>query len=44
MLDTVSAQENKVLWQLLNIALPLLLLSGFGLLFNWWRRRRFGAV
>jgi ABC-2 type transport system permease protein len=44
MLDTVSAQENKVLWQLLNIALPLLLLSGFGLLFNWWRRRRFGSV
>lgn len=43
MLDTVQAQEEKNLWRAVNIGLPLLLLAGFGFLFNYIRRRRFGG-
>ncbi len=43
MLDTVQAQEEKTQWQLINILLPLLLLGGFGMGFQFWRRKRYGA-
>lgn len=40
-LDTqkTAAERNK--WQLLNIALPLLILGIFALLYNWLRRRKY---
>jgi ABC-2 type transport system permease protein len=41
MLDKVKAQNEKTFWQVLNIALPLLLLALFGVLFNYLRRRRY---
>ncbi|MEM8527365.1 MAG: gliding motility-associated ABC transporter substrate-binding protein GldG [Bacteroidota bacterium] len=41
MLDTVRAQAEKTKWQAINIVLPLVFLLGFGLIFNWVRRRRF---
>ena len=34
-----AAERNK--WQLLNIALPLLILGIFALLYNWLRRRKY---
>ena len=42
LIDTVQAQGEKTKWRLINILLPLLLLAGFGLGFNYWRRKRFG--
>lgn len=33
--------EEKTKWQLLNIALPLVLLGVFGILFNYFRRKKY---
>lgn len=41
MLDKVKAQEDRTSWQLFNIALPLAFLVIFGLIFNFWRRKKF---
>jgi ABC-type uncharacterized transport system involved in gliding motility auxiliary subunit len=43
LLDSQKAAEQELLWQLVNIVVPLLLLIAFGLLYNWWRKRRFAA-
>ena len=40
LLDVGKAQTEKTKWQLLNVALPLVLLVVFGFLFNLWRKRR----
>jgi ABC-2 type transport system permease protein len=41
LLDKTAAVKNRGFWQILNIGLPLLILSIFGLAFGWWRRRKF---
>ena len=40
-LDKEKAFEERTYWQLFNLVLPLLILFGFGLLFNFLRRRRY---
>ncbi len=40
-LDSDIIKENKVKWQLINIALPLLLLALFGFGFNYLRKRKY---
>lgn len=42
-LDITRANEEKTWWQLLNIAVPLLILGLFGFFFNWLRRRRYAS-
>lgn len=37
--EKIEAEKSK--WQLFNIALPLLLLGVFGLLFNYFRKRKY---
>jgi ABC-2 type transport system permease protein len=41
MLDVVRASDESVKWQLINVALPVVLLLVFGLLFNFWRKRKY---
>lgn len=41
LLDTVRARSEAGWWQTLNVILPLLFLTFFGLGFNWWRRRQY---
>jgi gliding-associated putative ABC transporter substrate-binding component GldG len=41
LLDTVKAEQQQGLWQLLNIGLPLLFVALFGFVYNWVRRKRF---
>ena len=41
MLDTVKADNEAGKWQLINVALPLLILVLSVWVFNWVRRRRF---
>ena len=36
-----KVEEQKTIWQLINIALPLLLLGIFGLIFNYIRKRKY---
>lgn len=40
-LDKEKAFEERTYWQLLNIVLPLFILFGFGLFFNFMRKRRY---
>ena len=41
LLDKVKVEAQRTQWQLINIGLPLLFLILGGLLFTWWRRRRY---
>ncbi len=41
MLDKVRLREEKTKWQWLNLALPMVLVSIFGLAYNYVRRRKF---
>lgn len=41
LLDTVRANTERTQWQLINIGLPLFLLAVFGVLYQWWRKRRY---
>jgi ABC-2 type transport system permease protein len=41
LLDSVRTRAERVVWQSLNIGVPLLLLGAFGLFFRWRRKRRY---
>ncbi|MFK7810255.1 MAG: gliding motility-associated ABC transporter substrate-binding protein GldG [Saprospiraceae bacterium] len=41
LLDKVKAKSESLKWQLVNVLLPVALLLVFGLLFNFWRRRKY---
>tara|TARA_R110000787_G_scaffold188717_1_gene300490 strand:+ start:10851 stop:12512 length:1662 start_codon:yes stop_codon:yes gene_type:complete len=40
-LDPVKVDENRIFWQWLNLLLPLSLISLFGLVFNYLRKRKY---
>jgi ABC-2 type transport system permease protein len=41
LLDKQKAYQERTFWQLFNIVLPLLLLLGFGIVFNFLRKRKY---
>lgn len=43
MLNTIKVEDEKLQWQLLNIALPIGLVVLFGLGFGFYRRRKYAA-
>jgi gliding-associated putative ABC transporter substrate-binding component GldG len=43
MLNSVKVEEEKLQWQLLNIALPIGLVILFGLGYNFFRKRKYAA-
>lgn len=43
LLDQKKLDEGKTKWQLINIALPVLLMLAFGWIFQWVRKRRFST-
>lgn len=40
-LDPIQAEEERLFWQVLNLAVPVLLIIILGIVFNYWRRRRY---
>ncbi|MEL7162158.1 MAG: Gldg family protein, partial [Bacteroidota bacterium] len=44
LLDKEAALAEASKWRLVNIALPLVLVGIFGVVFNWLRRRRYGRA
>jgi ABC-2 type transport system permease protein len=40
-LDPLKVSENRFFWQWLNLLLPLGLITLFGLLFNYFRKRKY---
>ncbi|WP_115462910.1 gliding motility-associated ABC transporter substrate-binding protein GldG [Winogradskyella aurantiaca] len=43
-LDAELIEDQKTKWQFINILLPLILLLGFGLIFNYLRKRKYAAI
>ncbi|MDP3642846.1 MAG: gliding motility-associated ABC transporter substrate-binding protein GldG [Bacteroidota bacterium] len=43
LLDKVRTKEEKLRWQLLNVLVPLLLISAFGAVYVYLRRRKYGC-
>jgi len=41
LLDPKKVAEYKSVWQIINLALPVLLIIIFGVIYNWWRKRRY---
>ena len=41
LLDKVKTKTEKRKWQFINIALPLIFLALVGIVYNWWRRRKY---
>ncbi|HMK03670.1 MAG TPA: Gldg family protein, partial [Ferruginibacter sp.] len=41
LLDKKEVEEGRTTWQIINIAAPLLLVSLFGLVFQWTRKRKY---
>ncbi len=44
MLDKVKASSQNLMWQVINILLPLLILAIFGVLFNILRKKKYGMI
>ncbi len=43
LLDNIKVKEEKTYWQVVNTLVPILLLAAFGLLYIWYRKRRFAS-
>jgi len=44
LLDAKKIESGRATWQGLNLALPLMLLSLFGVAYQWSRKKRYGAA
>jgi hypothetical protein len=42
-LDIKRSYDDRTFWQLLNVAAPLALVLGFGLLFLWMRKKKYAV-
>jgi ABC-2 type transport system permease protein len=43
LLDTVRTKQEKSWWQFINVGLPVLLLALFGLLYQYFRRKKYAS-
>ena len=43
LLDPKKVANQKTMWQIINIALPVLLIILFGITYQWWRRRKYSS-
>ncbi len=43
LLNTVKAKKERTKWQLINIALPLVFLLFFGIIYHYWRKRKYAS-
>jgi ABC-2 type transport system permease protein len=41
LLDSKKAAEEKTKWQLINLVLPVVLIILFGIIYQWWRRKKY---
>ena len=41
LLDPKKINEQRTFWQILNIALPVILIIFFGIIYQWWRKRKY---
>ena len=43
LLDPKKTDAQKTFWQILNLALPVLLIVFFGAVYQWWRKRKYSG-
>ena len=43
LLDPKKINATKMQWQVINIAVPVLLLCFFGFVYQWWRRKKYNS-
>lgn len=43
LLDSKKVAEQKTNWQVINLALPVLLIILFGIIYQWWRRKKYSV-
>ena len=43
LLDPEKVQDQKITWQIINIAAPALLIILLGIIYQWWRRRKYSS-
>ncbi len=41
LLDVKKVNDQRSLWQIINIVLPVLLVCLFGFVYQWWRKRKY---
>lgn len=41
LLDVQKTEAQRSLWQLINLAVPILLVCLFGICYQWWRKRKY---
>ena len=41
LLDPKLIAEQKTKWQMINLALPVALIIIFGIIYQWWRRKKY---
>lgn len=41
LLDPKKTNDQRAFWEILNLALPVLLLVIFGLIYQWWRKGKY---
>ena len=41
LLDSDKVKQEKTKWQITNLALPVLLIIIFGIIYQWWRRKKY---
>ena len=44
LLDPRKIAEQKTMWQIINLAFPVLLIIIFGIVYQWWRKKKYTAV
>jgi len=44
LLDPKKTSEQRGLWEMLNLLLPVCLMIIFGLIYQWWRKRKYTRV
>lgn len=42
LLDAKKVAAQKTKWQIINLAIPVLLIIIFGIIYQWWRRKKYG--
>jgi hypothetical protein len=41
LLDSKKTDEQRTTWQIINLALPIILILLFGIFYQWWRKRKY---
>ncbi len=41
LLDSEKVKQEKTKWQIINLALPVLLIIIFGIIYQWWRKKKY---